>query len=225
MSARLMTMVLACGLSMPVSMMVVHSSRLCLLLGEFAHHALQFALGHLAVADDDARLGQQLRQLLAHVLDGLDLVVQEVDLAAALELAQQASRIRPFGPAADEGLDRQPFLRRGGDHREVAQAFERQSERARDRRRGQRQHVDLGAQRLQRFLLAHAEAVFLVDDDQAEAREVDVLLQQPVGADEDVDLAFGQALDGLRCFPWRSGSATARRSCTGQSAKRSAKVW
>jgi hypothetical protein len=47
------------------------------LLGEVAHDALQLALGQLAVADDDARLGQQLRQALAHGADGVDLVVQE----------------------------------------------------------------------------------------------------------------------------------------------------
>ena len=29
-----------------------------LLLGEFTHHALEFTLGQLAMADDDARLGQ-----------------------------------------------------------------------------------------------------------------------------------------------------------------------
>ena len=67
----------------------------------------------------------------------------------------------------DERLDREPPLRRGGDHREVADALERHRERARDRRRGQRQHVDLGAQLLQLLLLPHAEAVLLVDDDEA----------------------------------------------------------
>ena len=64
---------------------------------------------------------------------------------------------------------------------EVAQAFQRHRQRARDRRGGQRQHIDLGAHRLQRFLLAHAETVFLVDDDQAEAVELDVLCRSACG--------------------------------------------
>jgi hypothetical protein len=81
-------MVLACGLSMPVSMMVVHSSRLARWLGEVAHHAFQLALVHLAVADHDARFGHQFFQLFPHVLDGVDLVVQEIHLAAALQFAQ-----------------------------------------------------------------------------------------------------------------------------------------
>jgi hypothetical protein len=39
-----MTMVLAVGTSMPVSMMVVHSSTLCALGYEVAHHPLELAL-------------------------------------------------------------------------------------------------------------------------------------------------------------------------------------
>src|SRR5207244_4917758 len=36
---------------------------------EFAHHALQLALAHLAVRHRDARLGQQAGEPLAHALD------------------------------------------------------------------------------------------------------------------------------------------------------------
>ena len=50
--------------------------------------------------------------------------------------------------APHECLDRQPFLRRGGDDGKVAQAFERHAQCSRNGRGGQRQHVDLGAQRL-----------------------------------------------------------------------------
>ena len=108
-------------------------------------------------------------------LDRLDLVVQEVDLAAALQLAQHRLADRAAGLAAHEGLDRQAALRRGGDHAQVAQAFERHAQRARDRRGGEREHVDLGAHRLHRLLVAHAEAVLLVDDEQAQALELDRL--------------------------------------------------
>jgi hypothetical protein len=161
------------------------------LLGEVAHYALELALGELAVADDDACFGQQLLEVVAHVVDGVDLVVQEVHLAATLELAQHRLANQAAAGRVHEGLDREPLLRRGGDHRELAQALHRQAERARDRGGGQGQDVDLGAQLLERLLLAHAEAVLLIDDHQAEALEDDVLLQQAVGADDDVDLAFG----------------------------------
>ncbi|MCY1214905.1 hypothetical protein D9M72_267360 [compost metagenome] len=163
---------------------------------EVAHHALQLALVHLAMRDGNARLWHQLGQPRALVLDGLDFVVQEVDLAAALELAQDGLADHAVFLAPHEGLDRQPLLRRGRDHRKVAQPFERHAQRARDRRGGQRQHVDLGAQGLQRLLLAHAEAVFLVDDDQAQALEPDLVGQDLVGADDDVDGAVVDLLDG-----------------------------
>ena len=86
-------------------------------------------------------------------------------------------------------------LRRGGDHREVADAFERHRQRARDRRGGERQHVHLGAQALQALLLPHAEAVLLVDDDEAEVLELDVRLQQLVRADDEVDAARREAFE------------------------------
>ena len=170
------------------------------LAGEIAHHALQLALIHLAVADNDACFRHQLFQLLAHVVDGVDLVVQEIHLPAALQFAQHGFADDAVGEFADEGLDRQTLLRRGGDHRKVAEAFHRHRQRARDRRRGQRQDINFGAHRLQRFLLAHAETVLLVDDDQAQSVELDVLADQLVRADDDVDLAFRQLLQGLCRF-------------------------
>ncbi len=170
------------------------------LLRELAHHALQLALAHLAVRDRDARLRQQAREPVVRVLDGVDLVVQVVDLPAAAQLAQHRLADQAVRMRGDEGLDGEAPLRRGGDDREVAQAFQRQRQRARDRRRGEREHVHLGAQALQRFLLVHAEAVLLVDDDQAEALELDVAGQQLVGADDDVDLARCELLQHLRRF-------------------------
>ena len=56
-----------------------------------------------------------------------------------------------------------------------------------------------------RSLCAHAEAVLLVDDQQAEVLERDVLLQQAVRADDDVDLPVREPLQRPR------GSAPAVR--------------
>ena len=55
-----------------------------------------------------------------------------------------------------------------------------------------RQHVDLLPQLLDLLLVRDAEALLLVDDQQAEIAELDVLRQQPVRADDDVDLAGGE---------------------------------
>ena len=45
--------------------------------------------------------------------------------------------------------------------------------------------------------MRHAETLLFVDDQQAEVLEQDVLRQQPVRADDDVDLAGGEILDDL----------------------------
>ena len=65
-------------------------------------------------------------------------------------------------------------------------------QRARDRRRGEREHVDLEPQRAQELLLLHAEALLLVDDDEPELLRDHVAREDPVRADEDVDLALGE---------------------------------
>ena len=138
---------------------------------------VKLALGHLAVRHGDARLGQQLGQLLAPVLDRLDLVVQEVDLPAALELAQHGLAHDAVALVAHEGLDGQAALRRGGDHAQVAQALERHAHGAGDGRGGQCQDIHLGAQGLHLLLVAHAKAVLLVDDQEAQVLEVRILAQ------------------------------------------------
>ena len=113
--------------------------------------------------------------------------MHDVDLAAAAYLAQASLAHQAVAPFGDEGLDRDP-LRRGRRHqREVAQAAEGHVERARDRRRREREHVDVGPHLLEPFLVADAEPVLLVHDDQAEVAERHVALQQPVRADDDVD--------------------------------------
>ena len=54
--------------------------------------------------------------------------------------------------------------------------------------------MHLGAQLLELFLVRDAEMLLLVDDDQAEVLELDRLAEQRMGADDDVDRAFGEAL-------------------------------
>jgi hypothetical protein len=79
------------------------------------------------------------------------------------------------------------------------------------------------ARSLRAFLLAHAEALFLVDDDQAEILEAHVRLQQPMGADDHVDLALGELrASALISLTDLKRDSTSTRS--GQSAKRSRKL-
>ncbi len=168
------------------------------------HHLFQFPLAHLAVGDCDPRARREFGQLRRHPLDGVHLVVQKVDLAAALEFTLAGFANRRRVPLADEGLDRQAARRWGGDDRQFAQAGHRHVQGARDRRGGQGQHVHLGAQGFHPLLVLDPEAVLLVDDGQAQILETHVVLQQLVGADQNIDLALGQGLQGFRLLLGRA---------------------
>ncbi len=59
--------------------------------------------------------------------------------------------------------------------------------------------MHFGAQRLELFLVAHAEAMFFVDDDEPEVLEPHVGVQQPMRGDHDVDGAAFDAFEhGIR---------------------------
>ena len=75
----------------------------------------------------------------------------------------------------------------------VAEVGEHQ--RARDRRRGQHQHVHGLALAGEREALMHAEAVLLVDDGEREVAERHLVLEQRMGADQKIDLAERQAVE------------------------------
>jgi hypothetical protein len=95
-------------------------------------------------------------------------------------------------PAVDAGADGLAPRRRGRDQRHGVQADQRQLQRARDRRRAQRQHVD-SAVALQARLVGRAEALFLVDDDEPEPGIAHALGHHRAGADHDADRAIGKA--------------------------------
>src|SRR5437764_10381928 len=57
-----------------------------------------------------------------------------------------------------------------------------------DLSRGEGQHVDQLAQLLQLLLVLHPESLLLIDDYEPQVLERHVLREQPMGADQDVDL-------------------------------------
>ena len=146
-------------------------------------------------------------------------------LAAAVALAQQRLAHHQRIERRDEGAHRQPVDRRRGDDREVAHAGQRELQGARDRRRGQRQHMHLGAQLLEPLLVGDAEMLLLVDDDEAEVLELDGLAEQRVGADRRCRSGRRRGPSStLRQLRRRSPAARPARPCTGKPRKRSVKV-
>ena len=139
------------------------------------------------------QLGDQARDALQF----LNAVVDEETLPAPRQLVANGRADELFIERHQPGLHGQPVGRRGLDQGQIAQAQEAHLERARDRGGRERQAVDRLLDRLDPLLLAHAESVLLIDDQQAEVAKLDVALQQPVRADDDVHAARGQFLADL----------------------------
>ena len=156
---------------------------------------LQVLLVHLPVGHLEPHPRAQRAQPLGGLVDRLDAVVQEERLAPALLLPQQRLLDELLVVLADVGLDRPPALGRGLDHADVADSGHRDLQRARNRRRAHRDHVDPQLQLAQQLLLLDAEALLLVDDQQPQVLCPDVAREQPMGPDQDVDLALGEARD------------------------------
>ena len=138
-------------------------------LPEVDHDLLEGAFVHLPVGDGDAGLRDERPEPGRDALDVLHAVVDEEDLTLAEQLAADRLGDRALVVLTDVGEDRLALRRRRVDERQVADAGEAHLEGARNRARGERQHVDADGQLLDRLLVGDAEALLLVDDEQAEA--------------------------------------------------------
>ena len=169
------------------------------------HGVLQLMLVHLPVADRDSRFRHDALKPVGHLADVVDAIVDEIDLAVAIEFTNNRManelRIEP----GDARFDGQPVGRRRFQVTDVADAQKGQMQSARDGGRRQGQHIHRLAQPFQPFLVLDAETLFLVDDDQAEILEVHVGADQPMRADDDVDPTLGQPLQDALSARRRSG--------------------
>ena len=171
------------------------------LVVEIAHDAFQLALAHLSVGEIHPRARHQFLDIRHHARHAGHVVVQHIDLAAALQLALAGLADDHVVPLLDEGLDGLTPGRGRGDNGQVAHAGHGHVQGAGNGGGGEGEDVHLGAQGLEALLVTHAEAVLLVDDDQPQVLERDALAENLVGAHHDVDGAVLQALEsGIDLF-------------------------
>ena len=137
--------------------------------------------------ESDFRLRHQALQPPGRRLNRFDVVMEEVDLPAAVELAEDRLLYDVVIVMADEGLYREAPCGRCRDDGEVPEPGEGEVEGPRNRRRGKRQDVDVGAHRLDLLLLPHAEAVLLVHDEEPQILELNLAGEELVRPDDDVD--------------------------------------
>ena len=169
---------------------------------ELDHRVFQLVLAHLAVADGDPGVRANLLDLAGHLLDGLDAVVQEEDLALAVQLAEDRLADQLLVVGRDAGDDAAAVQRRGGQRADVAQAQQRHVQRARDGRGGHRQHVHVDAACcLSRSLCSTPNRCSSSMISRPRSLNATSLAEEPVRADQDVDLALAGPLDDVLGLP------------------------
>ena len=174
---------------------------------EVQHHVLQRVFAHLSVGDADARLGHELVQPVVHLLDAAHAVIEEVHLPAARQLAPDGLADHVIVVFHHVGLDGQAFLRRRFQNAHVADARHAHVQRARDGRGREGEHVHAGFHVLDALLVADAEAVLLVHDEQPQVLELHVLVEQAVRAHHQVQFALAQLAGDLALLPGRAEAA------------------
>ena len=168
------------------------------LVMEIIHHPFQFAFAHLAVTDGNSRFRYQFSQTIRRFLNIFNIVIQIVNLTAAQDFTQDRLANHQRVIFADKGFYRQTASWRGGDNGQIAHSAHRHIKRTRNRRGGQRQDIDVRAHRLDAFFMTHPEAVFFIDDKQTQVAQLDFILQQLMGADQNIDFTFCRLFEDLR---------------------------
>ena len=159
------------------------------------HGALQFAFRHLAVGHKQFQAGQHLPQSRSHILDALHPRHHIEHLPASVQLLTDGAAHRFRIQGSQMGFDRTTQRRWSGDQAHLPHAGQAHVQRSGDRRRRQGEDVDVLAQHLDLLFLIDAEALFLVDHQQAELLERGSLAEQLMGADHRID---GAALEALK---------------------------
>ena len=147
------------------------------------------------MSDLEAELRAEAAQAGGDLVDRLDAVVQIERLAGAVVLALERLTDELLVVFADVGTDGTTPLGWRLDHRYVAQARKGHLQRAGNRCRRHRNHVDAQAQLAQQLLLANAEPLFLVEDQKAEILGAHIARKHAMSADQDVHPALAKTLD------------------------------
>ena len=153
---------------------------------KFQHYGLHQAGVHLTMRNNDSRLRNQISQPSAGAFDSVDSVVNEEHLAAATQLTKNRLANESLSETRDLRANRQAIGGRGFDHRQLAKAGHRHLQRARNRSGGQGEDVQLCPQLLEAFLVLHPEPLFLINHEEAQIAKLYVLLQEAMGADDDI---------------------------------------
>ena len=173
-----MMMVFAFGISRPLSMMVVESSTSASPLTNVVITSSSSSASIWPWPTTMRACGSSVCNFARIVSIVITRLCRKKTCPPRFSSRWMASRITRSSYCVDDGLDRQPVVRRRLDGAHVPRAGEREVERARNRRGAEREHVHQRAQLLELFLVQHAEPLLLVNHHQPQILERDVVLQQ-----------------------------------------------
>ena len=120
--------------------------------------------------------------------------MHEVDLSSTIELSHHGFNDEIVVERRDLRPHRQAVPRRGVNDGHVARAHERHVQRPRYGRRRHGQDVHRLPELLDRLLVNDTELLLLVDHEEPQVLELNVLLNEPVRAYDDVQLPSAQPL-------------------------------
>ena len=171
------------------------------------HDVLDLLRVHAPVRIGDTRRRHHVLHALRHIGYRRYVIVDQVNLSSARHFPCDRFADGLLAVLHDKCLNRQPVLRRFLQYAHVAYPDQTHVQRARDRRRCQRQDIDILFHFLDLLLVRHAEALFLVDDQKTQAVKLHILRQKPVRPDDNVAHALLQIPDCLRLLGLRAEAA------------------
>ena len=161
------------------------------------HEIFQLGFGHTAMAEFDPGLRNQLAQPVRDQIDIVDPVMDVIDLSPAGQLPDDGFPDHLFIVFHDIGLDGDAAFRGFLQQAHIPDPDQAHMEGPGNRRGGQGQDIHILPQFFDLFLVGDAEALLLVDHQQAKVFKMNIFGQQAVGADDDIAHAAFQVLQGL----------------------------
>ena len=134
---------------------------------EIHHDMLEHFFRHLPVSRLDARIRHQSLQMVAHAVNGIDAIVDEIDLAAPAHLTLDGIGNDGIIILHHVRLHGETLCRRRLDDAHVTGSHQRHMECARYGRRRECQHIDASCQAADLILLPHAKPLLFINDQQA----------------------------------------------------------
>ena len=125
------------------------------------------------------------------------MIVYNINLPASCDLPGDRFPDSLVTVLHDIRLDRQTVLRSLFQNAHIADPRKAHVQRPGDRCCRQREDIHILAHFLDLFLVGHAEALLLIDDEKAQVFKLHILGQQPVGPDDDIHHPGLQASDGF----------------------------